>query len=269
MCGSSPRQRFDDRGLSGDRSGRPGWRNLIVSWSWTALASASSSRDTHGTWTPEREAEYVAEALHLLDVTRPVIVAHSWATLVALALTLRDPSAIAGLVLLSGYYYPTTRLDVALQTPASLPVIGAALRNTIIPLLSRINAPMAIKLMFAPMKVPARFKRLYSVPMASRPSQLKSFADDTVTMPSAAKRLSERYAEIQLPVRIIAGTEDRIVTTARQYEQLNRELHNSKLLLLEGTGHMTHHARPDLVSASVDELSDRPEGTQRVPAAAE
>ena len=214
-----------------------------------------STREAGGTWTPEREADHLAKVLAHLDVRNPILVAHSWGTMVAIALALRDPSFVQGLVLLSGYYYSTTRLDVALQTPISLPLIGPLLRHTIMPLLSRANAPLAIKHIFAPMKVPLLFSRLYSVPMASRPSQLKSLADDTVTMPDSAARLSKYYTELQTPVRIIAGAEDQIVSTEEQSARLHLELHNSELQVLDGVGHMTHHARPDLVVEAVDELA--------------
>ena len=214
-----------------------------------------STREAGGPWTPEREAEYLSEILEQIDVRHPVIVGHSWGTMVALASAIRDPANVAGLVLLSGYYYPTARLDVALQTPASLPVIGPVLRNTILPLLSRLNAPLAIRHMFAPMNVPLLFSRLYSVPMASRPSQLKSVADDTTTMPASAARLGQHYSAIQTPVRIIAGADDAIVTTSEQSARLHRELRNSEIQILDGVGHMTHHARPDLVVAAVNELT--------------
>lgn len=215
-----------------------------------------STREGGGTWTPEREADHLAAVLAHLDIRNPIVVGHSWGTMVAIALALRDPSFVKGLVLLSGYYYPTSRLDVALQTPVSLPVLGPLLRHTVMPLLSRANAPLAIKHIFAPMEVPLLFSRLYSVPMASRPSQLKSVADDTVTMPDSAARLSEHYAELQLPVRIIAGAADQIVSTEEQSERLHLELHNSALQVLDGVGHMTHHARPDLVVAAVAELTE-------------
>ena len=214
-----------------------------------------SDRDG-GTWTPEREADLLAEVMQTLGVQTSVVVGHSSGTLVALSLALRDPASVTGLVLLSGYYYPTTRLDVAIQTPASLPVIGQLVRYTFWPLAARLCAPAAFKFLFSPMRVPAAFRKAYSVPMATRPCQLKSFADDTVTMPSAAGRVCSRYGEIDVPVRLIAGVNDKVVSTHEQSERLNRNLKDCELQLLEGVGHMSHHARPDLVVAAVEALSD-------------
>ena len=91
--------------------------------------------------------------------------------------------------------------------------------------------------------------------MATRPSQLKSTADDTVSMPGAARALSAHYGEINLPVGLIAGAEDAIVSTAEQSERLNKALPDSSLEILQVVGHMTHHARPDLVVLAVDRLT--------------
>jgi pimeloyl-ACP methyl ester carboxylesterase len=216
-----------------------------------------TNRDTSGAWTPEREAALLSEVLAALGVERAVVVAHSWATLVALSLALRQTNFVKGLVLLSGYYYPTTRLDVALQTPASLPIIGNLLRHTVLPLIGRLSAPAAFRKLFKPLPVAQKYVEEYSVGMATRPSQLKSTADDTVSMPGAARALSAHYSEVNVPVRLIAGAEDAIVSTAEQSECLNKALPSSSLEILEGVGHMTHHARPDLVVLAVDRLTEQ------------
>jgi pimeloyl-ACP methyl ester carboxylesterase len=216
-----------------------------------------TDRDTSGAWTPEREAALLSEVLAVLGVERAVVVAHSWGTLVALSLALRQPTSLDGLVLLSGYYYPTTRLDVALQTPASLPIIGNLLRHTLLPLIGRLSAPAAFRKLFKPLPVPQSFVDEYSVGMATRPSQLKSTADDTVSMPGAARALSAHYGEINVPVHLIAGAEDAIVSTAEQSERLNEALPSSSLEILEGVGHMTHHASPGLVVVAVDRLMEQ------------
>ena len=215
-----------------------------------------------GKWSPEREADLLSEALGKLGVEHSIMVAHSWATLVAISLAVRAPSSATGLVLLSGYYYSSARLDVAFMMPGALPVVGPLVRHTLWPLIARLGAPAAFKYLFSPMSVPAAFRRMYSVPMATRPCQLKSLADDTVTMPSAAHHASSTYCAIQIPVRLIAGVNDRVVNTSEQSVRLNRELADSELQLLEGVGHMSHHARPDLVVAAVSAISDRAKSTE-------
>jgi pimeloyl-ACP methyl ester carboxylesterase len=216
-----------------------------------------SDRDTSVEWTPEREARELARIIRALDLQRPVIVGHSWSTLVALSLALDEPDLISGLVLLSGYYYPTTRADVVVQSVISLPVVGDLIRHTVLPLYARLAAPGAFRKMFSPLDPPEEFLRQYSVPMATRPSQLRSVADDTANMPASAARLGQRYAELQLPIELIAGSEDKVVSTPHQSERLQKALVNSSLEIVQGAGHMIHHAHPRLVERKVRAVFDR------------
>ena len=67
-----------------------------------------SSRPRDAAWTPSAQAMLFRKAFARLGIEKPIIVAHSWGTLVALGLALEQDAA-SGLVLVSGYYYPTAR----------------------------------------------------------------------------------------------------------------------------------------------------------------
>jgi pimeloyl-ACP methyl ester carboxylesterase len=210
-----------------------------------------------GHWTPERESKLLLAFMRKLGLDRPVIVAHSWATLVALNLALDHPDAISGLVLIGGYFYPTTRNDVAIQSLVATPILGDVFRHTLMPFVSRAITPMAFKKLFAPRTPPKAFLEAYSVAMATRPSQLGSVAFDTVEMPIAAGRLVSRYAELLIPVVLIAGASDKIATLAHQSRRLNDELHNSTIDEVPDVGHMVHHAHPELVERRVAQVFER------------
>jgi pimeloyl-ACP methyl ester carboxylesterase len=66
-----------------------------------------SERPRDRSWTPAAQANWLRRACRRLSVKRPVVVGHSWGTLVALAWALQAPQEVAGLVLVSGYYYPS------------------------------------------------------------------------------------------------------------------------------------------------------------------
>src|SRR5436309_1995698 len=91
-------------------------RNLLRCTTFCKFARPGfgfSERPRWRIWSAEAQAEVLHKALITLDARRVVLVGHSWATLVAIALALRDQANTAGLVLLSGYYFPTPRVDVA------------------------------------------------------------------------------------------------------------------------------------------------------------
>lgn len=204
-------------------------------------------------WRPRRaieQAELLHKALAELGVQRPVVVGHSWGTLVALALAIRYPVDVAGLVLLSGYYFPTLRVDAVIVAPGAMPLLGDILRYTISPLLGRLTMPLTKRIMFAPAPVTPRFKAEYSTAMALRPSQIRASCVDGTFMISSAKSLRALYGELSLPVAIMAGDGDKIVSP-RHAERLRAAISSSTLQIIEGVGHMIHHVATDQVVETI------------------
>ena len=186
---------------------------------------------------------------------RPVVVGHSWGTLVALALALSDQTNTAGLVLLSGYYFPSVRADVALAPWPAVPILGDILRYTISPLLGRLMAPVVYRKMFAPAPVSRHFAREFPLELTVRPSQIRASAAETALMIPGAASLAGHYAELTIPVAIVAGLGDRIVDCDRQAGRLGAELPRSTLRKVPDAGHMIHHIVPEQVAAAILDIA--------------
>ena len=219
-------------------------------------------------WTPSAQAALLHQALAALGVARPVVIGHSWGTLVALALALEHSDDVAGLVLLSGYYFPTLRADVPLLSPPALPIVGDVLRYTVSPLLGRALAPKLIRKVFAPAPVTAQFAKRFPVELALRPSQIRASAEDTALMIPAAANFDGRYSELEMPVAIMAGADDKIVDVDRQSRRLHEALPGSELRLIPGAGHMIHHLAPRTVVDLIREVEKRAASDVRVREAA-
>jgi pimeloyl-ACP methyl ester carboxylesterase len=213
-----------------------------------------SDRPAGTSWTPEAQARLVYQALHELRMERPVVIGHSWGTMVALAMALDYSHYVRAIALISGYYYPSTRIDAPLAAVPALPVLGHFLRYTVSPLMGRLMWPLLVKSMFGPASTPRRFDRL-PVWMALRPAQLEASAAESGLMVPAAKRLSQRYAELTLPVAVIAGSGDLICDPEFHAVRLHQEISHSDLLLEPGVGHMAHYADPDRIMAAVEKLT--------------
>ena len=71
-----------------------------------------SQRPRSTVWTPAAQADLINAALMQMRVFQPLVLGHSWGTLVAVALALKYPRNVRALILASGYYYPNARADV-------------------------------------------------------------------------------------------------------------------------------------------------------------
>jgi pimeloyl-ACP methyl ester carboxylesterase len=213
-----------------------------------------SERPGGRTWTAQAQASILPEVFRLLGIDRPIVVAHSWGTLVALALALDQPRHVSGLVLLSGYYYPTPRTDVALFSPPALPLVRDLLSCTVAPLIGEMIAPRLIDRMFSPQGVSPRFAQDFPTALALRPSQVKAFAEDTAHMTTAAEHLSARYRSLFPPTAVLAGEADEIVSY-RQAQRLHGDVAGSRLDILRGGSHMVHHIAPERVLRAIDDVA--------------
>jgi pimeloyl-ACP methyl ester carboxylesterase len=212
-----------------------------------------SERPRKRIWSPRAQAALLARALAQLEVQPAVVVGHSWGALVALHLARDYPQRTRGLVLVSGYYFPTLRADTFLLSPPAIPLLGDVMRYTISPLLGRLMARPLMRKMFAPRPVSAHFESAVPLSLMLRPSQLRAAAEESGLMTWAAGRLKGSYKNLTLPVTIIAGDGDRVVDLQRHAVRLHREIPHSRLLTQAGLGHMLHYGAPDVVVQAVDD----------------
>jgi pimeloyl-ACP methyl ester carboxylesterase len=221
-----------------------------------------SDRPRGHLWTARTQAEAIRHALARLGVDAPIVLGHSWGTLVALGMALGGAPYVRGLVLVSGYYYPTARLDVALTAPAALPVLGGMLRYTASPLTGRLLLKRTVAAMFSPSPVPDNFYDVIVPEMILRPSQIRAEAGDAAAMISAAARLRDEYSALTIPVSIFAGADDGIVDPQAHSVRLHQAVPHSSLAVVPGGGHMVHYAAADQIVAAIDGLTQR-QGAER------
>jgi pimeloyl-ACP methyl ester carboxylesterase len=213
-----------------------------------------SLRPRNVVWTPEAQADLFKKALERLGVQRAIVLGHSWGASVAVALATRHPRFVEALVLASGYYFPTARTDVVASSVPAIPGLGDIINYTVSPILGRLMWPVTLRKMFGPRPVPRKFAG-FPVEMAVRPSQMRASAAEAALMIPAAFVSSKTYGEIEMPTIIIAGEDDRLVSTGAQSERLHQHVKHSKFHRIARAGHMIQQSATPDVMAAIDEAA--------------
>lgn len=216
-----------------------------------------SDRPRNVVWTPDAQAELIKHALERLDVSNATVLGHSWGASVAVALALKYPGLIRGLVLASGYYYPTARPDVIAMGAPALPLIGDILSHTLSPLISRAIWPLMMAKIFGPRSVPKKFEA-YPKEMALRPSQIRASAAESALMIPDAFHYRNQYGDLKMPVVIIAGEQDRLIDIDTQSDRLHSDISQSGFHRVAGNGHMIQQTATDQVMSAINEAAAGP-----------
>ena len=213
-----------------------------------------SQRSRSRVWTAAAQADLFVEVLGRLGVHNPVIFGHSWGTLVAVALAIRKDYPTRGLVLASGYYFPTARWDVWMMSGPAVPILGDLLRYTVAPIISWAMLPGLIRKLFAPRSVSEPFKNEFPASLTLRPKQLRAAAEESALLIPVAALFQSQYGSLRCPVHILHGREDEVIE-AEQSRRLHRAIGHSVLHIIEEGGHMITHSEPQRLVQFVKELA--------------
>jgi len=214
-----------------------------------------SDRPRNVIWTPDAQADVIQKALQQLGVSNAIVLGHSWAASVAVAMGLKFPKLVRGLVLASGYYYPTVRPDVIAMSAPAVPGLGDILAHTISPIMGWLMWPMMMRKLFGPGAIPEKFNR-YPKEMALRPSQLRAAAAESALMIPDAVHFRARYPDLKMPVVIVAGDEDKLVDTDKQSARLHSEISQSQFVRIPANGHMIQQTATPLVMSAINKVAE-------------
>lgn len=204
--------------------------------------------------TPEVQARMIAEALQKLGIGRAILVVHSWSGALGARLALDAPERLAGLVMLAPVTHPWRGGVGRYNNVVTTPVIGQLLAYTItLPLGLMLAAPGA-RDVFLPQTMPDGFVQDTAIPLLLRPRAFLANARDLVTLKQAVIDQAPRYGEITLPVTILAGDADKTVSTEIHASAFARAVPQTRLVVLEGVGHMVQQAAAERVIAEIEAM---------------
>lgn len=203
------------------------------------------------------QARLLADATTALGAQDPIVVGHSFGGAVALAWALERPDAMSGLVVLAGVSNPwDTGLSTYytfLSNPISGPIMAAFLA-AFVP--DRIVSD-SVNAVFAPQIAPDGYAEHFGPGLTLRRFSLLENAQQRSALLPQIEAMVPRYPSIDVPTEILHGDADTTVGLHIHAVPLSGQIPGARLTVMEGIGHMPHHADPQALVDAIDRLSAR------------
>jgi pimeloyl-ACP methyl ester carboxylesterase len=207
--------------------------------------------------TPAAQAALLRAAAPEFGIERSIVVGHSFGASVAVAWALADPEGTAALVEMAGLLLPW-------EGPNNLlfRVNGSALGGAVVaPLLAALAPEAAVASVlgsiFAPNPVPEGYAEHIGSALSLRSEVQRINARQVLALRPALEEMRQAYPSLAMPVEIVQGTADEITAGLTQAEGFAALVPGAGLTVLEGVGHMPHHADPEAVIAAIDRARSR------------
>lgn len=213
--------------------------------------SGHSSRADDACAGLSQQAAALSALIERLGLQQPLVVGHSLGGAVALTLALEYPQHVGGLALIA----PLTRMQDAVPPVfAGLTVRSAGLRRL---LAWTLAVPSAIRhgratldQVFGPESPPADFATRGGALLGLRPEAFLSASLDLQALPGCLPQLQERWHELRMPVSVLYGRDDRILSWQANGRDLVARIPGARLDLVDG-GHMLPVTNPDGCAAFI------------------
>lgn len=210
---------------------------------------------------PTQQAKVVRQVLDRMGIERAVMVGHSWGGALAAAYAIAYPQNVAGLALLAPVTHPWVDRRVDHYSIAtSVPAFGLALAYTLVLPIGALILPLMVHSIFWPSRVPAGFIKRTAVPLALRPGNFLVNAHNIAALSTCLADTAPRYREIDVPTVVVTGDRDRVLPPSWHAHAVADAIPDAKLIVLKNTGHMPHHAAPDVVVAAIEAIAEKASG---------
>jgi pimeloyl-ACP methyl ester carboxylesterase len=210
--------------------------------------SGYSTRARGATGRLTEQASIVAEFIRKLGLDRPLLVGHSLGGAIALGVALDHPEAVKGLALVA----PLTHVPKHVPAPfRAMDIKSDFLRRLIA---WTVATPVGIRRgkdilapIFSPEAAPPDFPTRAGGILGLRPRSFYNTSSDMRAVNMDLWKMAGRYSSLQLPVRILYGTSDGVLSHQVQGEAMKAKTAMVSVELVAG-GHMLPITAPDLTA---------------------
>jgi pimeloyl-ACP methyl ester carboxylesterase len=198
----------------------------------------------------------IVRFMEKLGLERPLVVGHSLGGIISLAIAIEHPDNVSGLALLSPYTHYHEEMEPAFAPLAiTRPWLRWLISHTFAIPNALKTAPQVLDFVFGPQAMPADYPIAGGGMSGLRPSHFYATSSDLVATGLDMKRLEVRYREIEVPVGILFGTADRVLSYEPHGLAMLEKITGLDLELLDGIGHMPQFVATDRVEGFIRRMA--------------
>lgn len=200
--------------------------------------------------TLQYQTRLLHETLSHLGITHPVLVGHSWGGALALAYALNYPKELSAIVLLAPAAYSDGGADQFKRAVLKTPVVGDISLTVGRLLFGKHIVKSELEKAFYPDSVPEDYLRQASASWL-RHKQVRAILEDEYSLDKDLNKISKHYSDIRIPVVVVTGDHDKVVSAKQNAYRLKTSISQSQLIELKNTGHQVPQTRPESIYNAV------------------
>ncbi len=201
------------------------------------------------------QADLLVQAFAELGLRRPILVGHSAGGSLALTIAIHHPDAIGGVVALAPLVFFEPRAELFLFGPRGVPVFGPLAAKSWLRPTDALTLPLLWNAIFLPQAMPKSFAATMPFARLASSDEMIATGEDALALAVDLPANSVRYARCTVPVRILAGGADVVVSNRRQGARLPSLMPDCTYEEISGIGHMIHRFAPERVLELVGRLA--------------
>lgn len=206
---------------------------------------------------PQDQAAHLAKAARELGVERAIIAGHSYGGAVAMAWAVTQPDSTAAVVSISGASMPWPGELGGWYKLMETKFGGGIVAPLVSALAPRNRASSFVEAIFEPNGMPDGYLDHVGVELSLQPSVIRANARQVSTLKPHLRDLSQHYSNLSTAIELVHGTADETVPARYHAIPFSEIAPRANLTLLDGIGHMPHHAVPEAVVEAIDRAAKR------------
>jgi len=218
---------------------------------------------------PSGQADAIAKLMDKLQISRAIIVGHSFGGAIAAAFAVRHPQKTAGLLFLAPATHPWPGGVDWYYSLAATPVIGWIFAYALVIPAGLRRLEQGTIGVFSPNPRPNDYVEKTAPALVLRPRVFRNNAEDVANLLDYVKRESPRYQEISAPTVIITGDRDDVVLAELHSIGLERDIKGAELITIKNLGHKPDYIATDVAIAAIERLAGLARDLQQVARQAE